>query len=299
MAFKNGRLFMPFGTPGGDVQQQAMLQVFINVIVHGMPLQRAIEAPAAGHALLPGFLLAASRTRRACSRSSAACPPRPAQALAALGHKVSDWPEWDWRAGAVCAVAIGPDGTRHGRGRSAPRGARDRLVALPAGRAPRSGALDPLARSHAASGGRLLPRDLPRRGGDRLRASARALRRRPCLRHRDLLPPRRPADLPPAPHPLGRDLALLTRAGRSRWTRSRPPATLTRAVLGPDVEAGQVFQARGAGRPLVRRRARARRTPTRSWAARWRPASTSPISSWRTATRCSPGFPSTAPSSSA
>src|SRR5207237_7237686 len=45
MAFREGRLFMPFGTPGGDVQQQAMLQVFLNVTVFGMELQRAVEAP--------------------------------------------------------------------------------------------------------------------------------------------------------------------------------------------------------------------------------------------------------------
>src|SRR5207249_1218694 len=45
MAFTEGRLFMPFGTPGGDVQQQAMLQVFLNVTVYGMELQRAVEAP--------------------------------------------------------------------------------------------------------------------------------------------------------------------------------------------------------------------------------------------------------------
>jgi gamma-glutamyltranspeptidase/glutathione hydrolase len=36
---------MPFGTPGGDVQTQAMLQVLLNVFQHGMELQDAIEAP--------------------------------------------------------------------------------------------------------------------------------------------------------------------------------------------------------------------------------------------------------------
>jgi gamma-glutamyltranspeptidase/glutathione hydrolase len=45
MAFLDGRRPMPFGTPGGDVQQQAMLQVFLNVTVFGMPLQRAVELP--------------------------------------------------------------------------------------------------------------------------------------------------------------------------------------------------------------------------------------------------------------
>jgi hypothetical protein len=45
MAFKDGRLFMPFGTPGGDVQQQAMLQVLLNIAVFGMLPQPAVEAP--------------------------------------------------------------------------------------------------------------------------------------------------------------------------------------------------------------------------------------------------------------
>ncbi len=45
MAFRDGRLFMPFGTPGGDVQQQAMLQVFLNVTAYGMSPQQAVEAP--------------------------------------------------------------------------------------------------------------------------------------------------------------------------------------------------------------------------------------------------------------
>ncbi|HEU5320281.1 MAG TPA: gamma-glutamyltransferase, partial [Methylomirabilota bacterium] len=45
LALHEGKLLMPFGTPGGDVQQQAMLQVFLNVTVFGMPLQEAIEAP--------------------------------------------------------------------------------------------------------------------------------------------------------------------------------------------------------------------------------------------------------------
>src|SRR5262249_49522170 len=45
IVFKNGRPFMPLGTPGGDVQCQAMAQVFLNVAVFGMEPQAAIEAP--------------------------------------------------------------------------------------------------------------------------------------------------------------------------------------------------------------------------------------------------------------
>jgi len=36
---------MPFGTPGGDVQTQAMLQVLLNIMHFGMDPQTAIEAP--------------------------------------------------------------------------------------------------------------------------------------------------------------------------------------------------------------------------------------------------------------
>jgi gamma-glutamyltranspeptidase/glutathione hydrolase len=111
MAFREGRLFMPFGTPGGDVQQQAMLQVFLNATVFGMELQRAVEAPRVAsrsfpdsfwpHATAPGKVEAERRI-----------PPETRAALAALGHAVVEWPDWEWRAGAVCAVQVGSDGTR-------------------------------------------------------------------------------------------------------------------------------------------------------------------------------------------
>src|SRR5438445_562905 len=111
MAFTDGRLLMPFGTPGGDVQQQAMLQVFLNTTVFGMDLQAAIEAPRVAsrshpdsfwpHAVSPGKIEAERRI-----------PRETRDALAALGHTVGEWPEWEWRAGAVCGVKIGPEGTR-------------------------------------------------------------------------------------------------------------------------------------------------------------------------------------------
>lgn len=110
MVFSDGRLFMPFGTPGGDVQQQAMLQVFLNIAVFGMRPQAAVEAPRIAtrsfpdsfwpHPSAPGVLEVEGRIA-----------PETRAALADLGHVVSEWPDWDWRAGAVCAVVVGPDGT--------------------------------------------------------------------------------------------------------------------------------------------------------------------------------------------
>ncbi len=113
MALQDGKALMPFGTPGGDVQQQAMLQVLLNVTVFGMPLQEAIEAPRVAsrsfpdsfwpHAYSPGKLEAERRIVKDTR-----------DALVGLGHEVSEWPEWEWRAGAVCAVKVGPEGTRWG-----------------------------------------------------------------------------------------------------------------------------------------------------------------------------------------
>jgi len=31
-----------------------------------------------------------------------------------MGHEMAEWPDWEWRAGAVCAVLAGPEGTRWG-----------------------------------------------------------------------------------------------------------------------------------------------------------------------------------------
>src|ERR1700693_713654 len=40
----DGEQFLPFGTPGGDVQTQAMLQVLLNIFVHGQGVQGAMGA---------------------------------------------------------------------------------------------------------------------------------------------------------------------------------------------------------------------------------------------------------------
>ena len=45
LALKNGKPFLAWNTPGGDNQPQAMLQAFLNVVVFGMNIQQALEAP--------------------------------------------------------------------------------------------------------------------------------------------------------------------------------------------------------------------------------------------------------------
>lgn len=113
MAFRDGRLWMAFGTPGGDVQCQAMLQVFLNLVVFGMAPQEAVEAPRVStvsfpdsfwpHRYLPGRLRAEARLGADTLGE-----------LERLGHRVEAWPEWTWRAGAVCLVLVDEAGVRHG-----------------------------------------------------------------------------------------------------------------------------------------------------------------------------------------
>src|SRR5262245_25741175 len=103
IAIEPGRMKMPFGTPGGDVQTQAMLQVFLNIRLFGMEVQAAVEAPRAAsysypssfepHAYHPGLLNLESRIERATGA-----------ALGRLGHTVEWWPDWTWLAGAVCTI---------------------------------------------------------------------------------------------------------------------------------------------------------------------------------------------------
>ncbi len=43
--FRDGEFWMAYGTPGGDTQPQALIQVFLNMAVFGMDVQEAINAP--------------------------------------------------------------------------------------------------------------------------------------------------------------------------------------------------------------------------------------------------------------
>lgn len=103
LALKDGRPYLVFGTPGGDVQTQAMLQVFLNVAVFGMDVQSAVEAPRFAtfsfpisfepHEYYPGRLNLEARF-----------PKKTGEALEALGHQLEWWPERTWRAGSVCLI---------------------------------------------------------------------------------------------------------------------------------------------------------------------------------------------------
>jgi gamma-glutamyltranspeptidase/glutathione hydrolase len=87
LVLHNGQPFMVLSTPGGDNQDQALLQVLLNIIEFGMNPQEAVEAPRFDtqhfvssfddHEFLPGSLNIESRI-----------PERTIADLKARGHKV-------------------------------------------------------------------------------------------------------------------------------------------------------------------------------------------------------------------
>ena len=103
LALKDGAFHMAWGTPGGDVQSQSMLQVFLNVSEFGLQLQQAIESPRVGsfnfpnsfspHGYLPG---------RLCVENS--FPQDTVSALEKMGYDIEMWPEKSWSMGAICAI---------------------------------------------------------------------------------------------------------------------------------------------------------------------------------------------------
>jgi gamma-glutamyltranspeptidase/glutathione hydrolase len=106
---REGKPFMCFGTPGGDVQAAAMLQVFLNATQFGMQLQQAVEAPRFSsanfpnsfppHEYFPGRLVIEENV-----------PEGAIDALRTLGHDVEVLPRLPAKSGAVCAVMREPQG---------------------------------------------------------------------------------------------------------------------------------------------------------------------------------------------
>lgn len=103
MAIQRGKRVIPFGSPGGDSQVQAMLQVLVNMLTFGMDPQTAIEAPRfisyshpdsfAPNPYYPGLLCLEGRFSNDTT-----------EALQKLGHRIQTWPDYLWRAGGVCLI---------------------------------------------------------------------------------------------------------------------------------------------------------------------------------------------------
>jgi gamma-glutamyltranspeptidase/glutathione hydrolase len=103
LAMRKGERVMPFGTPGGDVQVQANLQVFLNIVLFGMDTQLAVEAARfvsyghpdsfEPHAYYPGRVNLEARIPRATG-----------DWLMQRGHKLQWYGDFTDRCGGVCVI---------------------------------------------------------------------------------------------------------------------------------------------------------------------------------------------------
>ena len=105
LVFKDGKLFMPFGTPGGDMQVQAMVQVFLNIVEFGMSPQHAVEEPRVRSDSFPNSFWPHSYYpgRLALERH---VDGEVGEKLAKLGHGIMWLEDSIMNAGQVCGVVV-------------------------------------------------------------------------------------------------------------------------------------------------------------------------------------------------
>jgi gamma-glutamyltranspeptidase/glutathione hydrolase len=110
MALKDGEPFLAYGTPCGDCQPQVLSQILNNIIVFGMNVQDAIEAPhfrsmclpgsSGGHTANPGAI-------RVEGRISADV----VKALEGYGWEVTVSPDYNSGYGGANAIMVLPNGS--------------------------------------------------------------------------------------------------------------------------------------------------------------------------------------------
>ncbi len=103
IAIRPGEWAMPMGTPGADVQCQAMTQTLLNIDAFDMNPQLAVEAPRfasysfpqsfAPHSYHPGLLKLEGRIDDGVAAE-----------LTEMGHKIEWWGDWSWLAGSMCTI---------------------------------------------------------------------------------------------------------------------------------------------------------------------------------------------------
>ena len=103
MVTKDGKLFMTFGTPEGDQQPQALVQVFLNMFVFGMDVQDAIDAPRfrsenfpnsfSPHEYNPGKVVMEKSLYEKVGKD-----------LKSMGYKIEVVEDWENNMGAACAI---------------------------------------------------------------------------------------------------------------------------------------------------------------------------------------------------
>ncbi len=111
MVFKEGRLVLVTGSPGGPTIINTVLQVISNVIDHGMPVMQAVDEPRIHHQWLPDVL---TYERYGMSADTAAL-------LRAKGHTLAQRASYEGAyQGAASTIAVNPQSGLH-QGAADPR----------------------------------------------------------------------------------------------------------------------------------------------------------------------------------
>jgi gamma-glutamyltranspeptidase/glutathione hydrolase len=102
LVMKDGKPFMGLSTPGGDEQLQAILQVFLNVVVWGMSPEQALDQPRFGSYNYPETGSEVNESPGVL-RLEDRFPEETVEALRRKGHVLKPWGIWDWHA---CALTV-------------------------------------------------------------------------------------------------------------------------------------------------------------------------------------------------
>ncbi len=95
IALKDGKPWLVLGTPGGPTIINSVLEVFLNVVDHGMNIRQAVEAPRLHHQWMPDEVVCEPK----------GFPQGTLDALEAMGHKLSRRRE---PIGEFAAILIDP-----------------------------------------------------------------------------------------------------------------------------------------------------------------------------------------------
>ncbi len=101
-AYRDGKPYMAFGTPGGDQQDQWSLLFFLRHVHHGMDLQAAIDCPSFHTLHFPSSFFPRGSHPNVV-RVEGRLPSATIEGLRHLGHEVEV--DEDWSLGRVSAVA--------------------------------------------------------------------------------------------------------------------------------------------------------------------------------------------------
>ncbi|WP_260348136.1 gamma-glutamyltransferase family protein [Alloyangia mangrovi] len=109
LALKDGKPWLAMGTPGGDVQVQAMVQVLLNMLDLGMAPAQAVRAPRVATYAFPGSFAPHDVFPNKVLFESDLEPSQIAD-LAARGHDLEAWPQETWMAGGICIALRSAEG---------------------------------------------------------------------------------------------------------------------------------------------------------------------------------------------